>query len=138
MSNQIVHIGIAGADLSAAKGLAVYADGSDSERIKLCVDDELSTVVGILLNAPDDEELAEVCVFGICEAVAGADVEPYDRLMVNGSGELIAHTGASAVSFARYLAPVVDNGGTKSQPDGADGRLIKVFVTPSLIINPAA
>ena len=139
MANQIVVSGVAGADLTAAQGLAVYADGSDSEKIKICTDDELTTVLGILLNAPADDELAEICVFGECEAVAGAAVEPFDHLMVDGSGKLIAHTGASNVAFARYIPGVkASPTGALSQPDGADTRTIKVFVTGQLRVNPAA
>lgn len=130
--------GVAGADLSSSKGLAVYSDGSDSEKIKVCTDDQLTTVLGILVNAPGDDEEALICIEGLCTAIAGAAVEPFDRLMVDGSGKLIAHTGASNVSFARYIAPVKSANGTLSQPDGADTREIDVFVTPSIIVNPAA
>lgn len=138
MANQIVVAGVAGADLTAAQGLAVYVDGADSEKIKLCTDDELTTVLGILLNAPGDDELAEVCVFGECEAIAGAAVEPFDHLMVDGNGKLIAHTGTSAVTFARYIPGVkASPTGALSQPDGANTRKIQVFVTGQLRVNPA-
>lgn len=138
MSSQILVPVIAGADLRGKEGYAVYIDGADTERAKLCVDDELTTVLGILVNGPNDEGVAYVCVQGLCDAVAGGDVEPFDHLMVDDEGKLIAHTGASAVAFARYIAPVKDNSGTKSYPDSADTRTMQVLVTGQIRVNPAA
>lgn len=136
--SQIVLNFVAGESLVGKRGYAVYADGSDSEKVKVCTNDELVTVLGILVNddCADDGE-AFVCVSGLCEAVAGAAVEPSDHLMVDGSGKLIAHTGASAVTFARYIAPVKDANGVLTSPDGADGRFIQVLVG-GIRVNPAA
>lgn len=136
--SQILHTGIAGADLSSYRGYAVRADGADTERVVLADDSTDTETIGILVHVNTDEKPVEVCIFGICEAKVGGTIEPYDFLMADVDGMLIKHTGADAVAIARYLAPVKEANGTLTQPDSADGRVAQVFVFGSQIRNPSA
>lgn len=136
--SQIIVTGISGADLTAKRGYAVRADGGDTEHIVLADDSTDTETLGILVNNPADETPAHVCRFGICEAYIGGGVEPFDYLMADTDGMLIKHTGADAVAIAQYIPRVKDAGGTLSQADGADGRLLDVFVLGAQIRNPSA
>lgn len=136
--NKIIVNCIAGAALTGKSGYLVSAVGTDTEKVNITSDETDTEVLGILQNEPADDGLAHVCVFGICEAVIGGSVEPFDFLMSDGSGKLIKHTGADAIAIARYIPRVKESGGTLSTPDGEDTRVCDVFLFGAQIRNPAA
>ena len=120
--SQILHTGIAGADLSAYRGYAVRADGADTERVVLADDSTDTETIGILVGPGTDESAVEVCIFGVCEARSVGPSSPTTSSWPTPTECSSKHTGADAIAIARYLAPVKEANGTLSQPDSADGR----------------
>lgn len=128
MTEPIYWYGVAAEDLSAKRGYAVIADASNADKIALAdaaTDDTGNELLGILVNSPAAGEIAKVCIFGVCEAVAGAAINPGALVTTDGStGKLeTAATGEHAI--ARYIPQMK---GAAAGPDAASGFVIQVFV----------
>lgn len=117
---------IAGADLSGDQYLFVYVDGSDGERVKRTVDGTVVTTLGVLLNTPADDEIAEVQIAGRCLVRAGAAIEPYDIISVaDTTGRAIVSTSGEA-KVGQYIPGLID--ATATGRDAADGDLIEILL----------
>lgn len=133
MADCVVIQAVAGADLSAKKGLFVYSDGSDTEHVKVSGDAGNGTVLGILLNAPADDGIAEICIEGFCNAVAGEALEPFDYLTSNSNGAARVVDTSNDYILARYVPPL-ENGAPR---DAASGDIVRVQVLQSkLTLHP--
>ncbi len=127
MANNIVEQAIAGADLSALQYYPVYVDGADDERVKLLTSKTGATGMGFLANAPADNEIALVVVSGYAKAIAGATIEPYDMISVDGStGKVILAATTGTVILGQYRPPLL--GTTATGRDAASGDLIRIWV----------
>ena len=116
--------GIAGEDLSSSQYLVVYADGGDSERLKVAGAAGNATVVGVLLNKPADEEVCEVCMSGFAPGIAGGALEPFDVLTTDAAGKFVPATTQDDYRLGQYVPPL-ENG---AYVDAAAGDKIRVLL----------
>lgn len=131
MSQQTSISGIAGADLSASQYLLVYADGGDTERIKVATSATDTQILGVLQNAPSDEGVAQICTHGLTKVRAGAALKPFDHVMWGAGGKVIKYVaGASNVYLGQYIPAVISTAGstvTRSYKDAAANDIIDIF-----------
>lgn len=132
MSDPIYFHGIAAEDLSAKKGYAVIADASNSDKIALADaanDDTGNELLGILTNSPAAGEEAIVCIFGLCEAKAGAAIAPGQLVTTDGSTGKLEPAATGEHAIARYVPQLKSTAGALAAgPDAADTYDIQVFV----------
>lgn len=121
---------VAGESMASAQYHAVYVDGADAERVKIAdgaADAYNTRFLGIVQNAPADDEVAEVCTQGFCFAKAGAAIEPYDLLQVeNSTGRLIPLD--EGICVGQYIPGLVD--ATATGRDAADTDEVYVYLFP--------
>lgn len=110
---------LANADLTAKQYYAVKMT-TTARKVDLETTGKLM-ILGILQNKPNTGEAAEVCLFGITKAIAGAAITVGDPLMTDTSSRLITYTSA-AVKVGVALTAA-----------GAAGDLITVFVFPAQV-----
>jgi hypothetical protein len=93
-------------------------------RVAALADDELTDCIGVVLNAPTaQDEAAYVCVEGICQVKAGADITPGSSVMVDESSRAIAVT-AGHIKLGLYLGEEVDGADTAV----AANDLVSIYV----------
>lgn len=137
MSQQTLRQFIAGEDLTGDEGLALYLDGSDTERVKVLGSAADDTFIGILVRGGADESIVDVCTEGECWAIAGAAVKTGDDLMVTTGGKLIPTATAGNRTVAKYFTKPHWSGSAYSLPDSADTRKILVEVLRTRDVVPA-
>lgn len=137
MSQQTLRQFIAGEDLTGDEGLALYIDGSDSERVKVLGSAADDTFIGILVRGGADESIVDVATEGEVWAIAGAAVEPGDNLMVTTGGKLIPTATTGNRTVARYFPKAHWSGSAYSLPDSADTRKILVEIQYTRDVVPA-
>lgn len=126
MSDQKVVNAVAGEALTSAQFKVVYVDGSDSEKVKLVgTAGGVSTILGVLENAPADDGLAYVVTEGYCSAIAGGTLEPFDELTTTNAGLVQVATSSGHYVIGRY-EPFVESG--SAAPDAASGDRVRVFL----------
>lgn len=125
---------VAGADLTTSAGLAVYADGTDSEKIKVSATAGRS-ILGILKDSPADDASAEVAVAGFVNAVIGGACEPFDVLMCSVAGKLVKCTPGN-IPVAIYCPSGLGSATSPALPDGADTNRRRVLLLPPQATQP--
>ena len=101
--NAIILQGTAGADLTSSQYLWVKADGTDDEKLK--VENNATTsreCVGLLRNAPADEEEGWLVIAGVARGVAGGVIEPYDEITNDAAGKTVKATTGDLIR-GRYI-----------------------------------
>jgi len=107
---------VAAADLRTKQ---FYGVKHSSTGIALCTTSG-EPLIGILQNKPNSGEVAEVCMLGVCKAVAGAAITKGAKLMINASGQVItAATAASTII------------GWADEAAGAAGDIITIVLNPA-------
>lgn len=111
---------VAGADLATDGEILVYADGTDSEKVKVQASDSSVESLGILCGGrnQDDDEV-DVVVEGFTFATAGGALEPMDYLMAATGGKLVKATTGKVI-IGQYI-PVINR-------DAADGDRIRILL----------
>ena len=118
---------ISGFDASSSQRLAVACiPGTDDEKLALQGTSTSTHTLGILVNAPGDDEIAHVCTQGICEGVAGGDLRPFEKVAVTSGGKLIAAQTQNDVIVGFYLPAVA--GTTATGYDAASDDIINVYL----------
>lgn len=125
----------AGADLSTYTGYAVYADGADSENVKVAATAG-RRILGILRKPSVDDASCQVAVTGFVDAVLGGAVEPFDVLAVSAAGKLVKAT-PGAVPVAIYCPTGLGSSSTPALPDGANTNIRRVLLLPSSLAATA-
>jgi hypothetical protein len=74
---------------------------------------------GILQNKPNTGEVANVCIFGVCPAIIGADVTAGGDLVSDKAGNLIDQTSTNP-----KVAMALEDG-------SADDQIISVKIIPT-------
>ena len=100
--NAIILQGTAGADLTSSQYLWVKADGTDDEKLKIENGPTSRECVGLLRNAPADEEEGWFVIAGVARGVAGGAIEPYDEITNNASGQTVKATTGDLIR-GRYI-----------------------------------
>jgi len=107
---------VAGADLSSAQYKVVKLASTAGEVVLVAATSTLA--IGILQNDPADTEPADVCVSGVCKAVAGpTDVAFGDVLGHDSTSRVSDHTTDNRPILARAL-----------EASSAAGDIIRVLV----------
>lgn len=87
----------ASADLSAKQFYAVVISGSRTVGLAAAN----AGMRGILQNKPTSGQAADICIEGVCKAIAGGTITAGNKLQVDLNGKLIANTtGADAYTVA--------------------------------------
>ena len=108
----------ASADLSAKQFFAVKLSASVDEDVALAGAGE---GVGVLINTPADNELADVVLFGGAKAKLAGTVSSGDFLKVDSDGKFVAAASDKNYYVARALQA------------GVAGDIIEVFVCPGFL-----
>ncbi|HZT90291.1 MAG TPA: capsid cement protein [Stellaceae bacterium] len=99
----------AAADLSSNQFYAVKLTGARQVNLASAGGED---IYGVLQNKPTSGQVADVALYGICKAVAGAAFSAGAQLMTDTSGRLIAatstnHRVASALEAATQAGQIV-------------------------------
>lgn len=108
---------IAGADLSGSQYYIVKT-GSTARQVVLA--SAATSMLGVLQNKPNVDEVAEVAVMGTAKVIAGGTISYGDNVTVNASGKAITRTTENYILGTALEA-------------GADGSIIEVLLNKSYI-----
>lgn len=117
----------AGESLTSKQYFGVYVDGSDGENVKLVATDggpAGSLCLGLLQNAPADDEAAQVAIYGLCKGKAGEALEPFDQLTFNSAGKLRKADSVGDHIVGYYIPQASGN----ALPDAATDDVINVLL----------
>ena len=120
---------ISGFDATGSQRLAVASTaGTDDERVLLQDTPTSVQTLGILVNAPEDNAIAHVCVQGVCEAIAGGVIRPFEKVAVHTNGRVLGWGAASSThAIIGYYLPAI-SGTTATGYDTVDGDIINVYL----------
>lgn len=123
MSRNTIHA-VAGADLSSSQYKWVYADGADTEKIKVAGDAGNATVVGLLEDTPADDAVGKVTINGFGIGIAAEALEPFDYVTSDANGDCRVVDTSNDYILGQYVPEAI--GG--ALPDAADGDEVRILV----------
>ena len=130
MSKCTIIRAVAGADLSSDTGLFVGVNGaSDDERVVRITAGTSVLTLGVLINAPADDAVAEIAYEGIVTCKAGGAIEPYDYVSVEDTTGRAQAAVTSDAIVGQFL-PLLDEAdpGSSGSRDAADGDTITIYL----------
>lgn len=112
----------AGADLSAKQFYAVKLSAARAVNLMAASTDDC---YGILQNKPTSGQAADVGIFGVSKAIAGAAISAGAKLMANSSGKVITFVGGSANTLVGWAIEAAS----------ADTQIITIRLAPQPVIT---
>lgn len=97
---------LAGADLSAKQYFIVKNDTGSNEVVLAAA--AADSIVGVLQNAPVENQEALVAVGGTCKVIAAGDISKGAWVTSDGNGEAVATTTAGNLVIGQALQSAVD------------------------------